>query len=534
MATFPWLALRLLPFIELGFVTETIDIENAADLRRKHFLYGLPALVVGIIALLLILYGTLVQPKSLPAWYESEQANVSKAFLAESAATNPNRTATGVLNVAREARIVHERLVHLHDGSDQHRWNWIQFDREVADRIAEWLQTDRGFLTSQERQDLQEYEQEVRSSSNQMLASMAANAGDFQIAAAKQYATDLLVANAFQGNDSVKTYTALLELAEKNPDDTALLEITAETYFALESQLTGDRSPGLSVPNQVFTFLEKLKSPWAVDLSIRRHLAEDFDMASGALERLDSRKTFDDYDFQNQLALLRIGCFQGQWKTVNEQLASLLRSSQRSSSERAFLRREISKQCGMLLSSNLPATRKNWCTYADIAQNLALQLDASPLVASERLFQFVTSKGADTPDCLNVSFLESKQVPLTGILKCLYWAFQSSDAELTADYLGPDPTSTGTILAQLAITRISSHNETAAPLEILLESLVEVQAENGSAWYALATAQAIQKKLEKSRESAQKAQAIIGDSANIRHLIQQIDRQLAQSEAAPK
>lgn len=112
------------------------------------------AAIVGVLAVVLILYGRYVQPRLLPNRYAGHLQQASHEFDLAVSPENPHRTVEQTLIALRKTRIAYQRLAALRPEDRELRWSHGRFALDAADELARWLHQDRGYLRAEEREQI--------------------------------------------------------------------------------------------------------------------------------------------------------------------------------------------------------------------------------------------------------------------------------------------------------------------------------------------------------------------------------------------
>ena len=538
--------------LALATTTEPISAEGvAAAEQNRAWTYGLPSLIVGIFSIALMAYGLLILPSRLPRWYAQQQSRLSEEFDVAVASNNSRRNATDVLTIARQNRIVYERLVYMSGGSAEFRWNWSQFDATASERISRWLRRDSGFLTNDEREQLQDLSQQMAGNARSLLASLSSESGSFQLDATLAFAKEQIYFPPTQRTTEDPLIPRLFRLsnAPLNSDDgidasrskLQELRLVAAEYW-LDRNLQGlagrsqaERTELLAYQNefdQTLDLLPKNLEPrlcWVRLASSLPTNLKDATIVAVEYFRANPNANFD--LAADRLADIKLRCFAGQWATINRLTADLL-ENQTQPLANAFIRRQIARWCDTLLISQLPAAQSAWAAQADQAQNFALRISPDLRSVNSCLFDVARGEIQSHASELVNSFKQTTQTPLSGILKSLAWTYHAQQTEadeaaspkLELSYLEPDTRYVTSMLTQLVLGRVDENPSEAGRLAILMQQLARIEPEQGGVWYALTLCQLLSGQFAAARESLTTAEKLLGQSENIEVMKLQIDR----------
>lgn len=486
----------------------------------RHFRNGIPALVIGGIAVFLVLYGYLIQPSRLVNWYQSNQSNVSSAFLHEIAADNPNRSVKSVLESARRGRIIHERLLQMESNSPTATLASCDYMIEVAKGLQRWVVEDQGFISTSERETIAQMCSEYLDQSRANLMGLLNGDSKEKSSALLLLSKETLLRASLTVEQSEILRQNLVEASDAHPDDAALATYAAE----LEIEKLSARLPFKSN-----ALLDQLAERISQDLSLRGILVlatKNVNENPKQIVRLVEKSLADKSllnsanSVEQQLALIKGYAMVAEWKEAETLLAKVLNSCVLPSYKH-YVGTSLTQYFEVLMASQLPVAVPVWCERADLCQNLIVQLSPGELSSAKRLFDVSTAAIKNSPDCISQSLLSSSLSPLKGVIKLL----NTSDGSSETVHTGKESDLAANIVAQICVANVNADKSALPRGRDILASLAEKFPENGNAWYALAVMQYKAEEPQKALESARTAQKLLGDLPSILYLIKELDVQ---------
>jgi hypothetical protein len=490
----------------------------------RHFRNGIPALVVGSCALLLVLYGYFVQPSRLANWYGENEKNVSQEFRDEIAANNPGRTVKSVMESARRGRIVHQRLLQIQNNAASETVSASVYMIDVAKALLQWLSEDQGFITDVERESIiqlcSEYLEESRSNLVGLLKSDVDSDSKSGSDAIRTLAKEFMLRAALTADQSELLRTHLIKASDASPKDSQLATYAAEMEI---DKLTEDQS---LTSSQV---LDRLAERVAGELSMRgvivlatRSLNENPVQTVRLVEKSLSKASIRDnlQDIENQLSVIKASAIVADWKDVETLLPKALNSCILPSYKQ-YVRTSLAQYFETLMASQLPVVVPVWCERADLCENLVIQIDPGQASAANRLFDVAAIKIKNSSDCMSQSLLSSSLFPLKGVITLL----GPGGEKLEPTVANEDWNVAANVAAQICLSK-SNSDQTALQVAIkVLTNLTEKFPENGNVWYTDAILQYKAGKVQEALQSARAAQKLLGDLPSILYLIKELEVQ---------
>jgi hypothetical protein len=363
---------------------------------RTNLFRGLPALVVGFLALLLGAYGRWIQPSRLPAQYRQHLQQRLSDYDSLSGIDN--------LSAARKARaaaadlsVIYRRLISLNAQAPELLWEHATFQTRHAETLRGYAHNPLTTESTTERETLQEEIDNSLAAAKQALEQLAAGSSPFKAKAVVQLAFDgyqQLLKQPVPGQ-ALKSAREL-ETAISSPADFTTQELDSAylllAQLMLEATWQENPASGLQIDSAKLqsaqNYLQQLtpasatptNSAWLATRSLLAAYGDEqvaTDLASGTT---DSAAQVDT-PWQSRLAELQLASISGDWQHV-----TFLLTERQPVGEAAVIN-GLARTICRLCSSPMASSREEWSRQADVGLQIVSQIAPYLPEFSELLWQ---------------------------------------------------------------------------------------------------------------------------------------------------